>query len=74
LNAQPPYVPARLFTRRSCLIGTDGATVAWPQGHPEAVPKPFHGALADFEPEFFVEWQVADDELLATEAREVNSL
>jgi uncharacterized protein YcgI (DUF1989 family) len=48
------------------LIGTDGATVARPYGHPESLEASLSEAIADFESEFFVEWQVADHDLLAT--------
>ncbi len=56
------------------MIGIDGATVARPHGHPESLATPLPEASADFESEFFVEWQVADDEFLASTTREVNSL
>lgn len=45
------------------MIATDGATVARPHRHPESLATPLPEALATFEPEFFVEWQVADHEI-----------
>ena len=48
------------------MIGIDGATVARPSGHPEPLVTRLPEALADFEREFFVEWQVADDEFPAS--------
>ncbi|HEX2046522.1 MAG TPA: hypothetical protein VHF27_02080 [Acidimicrobiales bacterium] len=59
------------------MIGIDGATVARPDGHPEPLPAPLLEALGGFEPEFFVEWQVADHAFLAPAigiGGEVNSL
>ncbi len=47
------------------MIGIDGATVARPHGHPESFATPLPEALAEFESEFFVEWQVADEALLS---------
>ncbi len=47
------------------MTGIDGATVARPSGHPEALANSLPVDLGEFEPEFFVEWQVADDDLLA---------
>lgn len=56
------------------MIGIDGATVVRPYGHPESLTTPLPEALTEFESEFFVEWQVADDDLLAPTTREANSL
>ncbi len=56
------------------MIGIDGATVTRPHGYPDSPAIPLPEALADFESEFFVEWQVADHELLAPAGGEANSL
>ena len=56
------------------MIGIDGATVARPHGHPESLAAPLPEALTELESEFFVEWQVADDEFLASTTGEPNSL
>ena len=56
------------------MIGIDGATVARPHGNPESLTTTLPEALADFESEFFVEWQVAEDDLLASTGGEANSL
>ena len=56
------------------MIGTDGATVARPHGQPDSLATPLRDVLAEFESEFFVEWQVADHELLGRPTGEVNSL
>ena len=42
------------------MIGIDGATVARPHGQTESLNAPLPGEFAEFESEFFVEWQVAD--------------
>ncbi len=53
------------------MIGTQRATKARPHSHPERhdVPLIDAGALAEFEAEFFVEWQVADDLAITPGAR-----
>ena len=57
------------------MIGIDGATVARPDGHPESLASPLPEASADFESEFFVEWQVVDDDVSgSTTSGEANSL
>ncbi len=56
------------------MIGIDGATVARPHGHPEPLAAPLLEEFAEFESEFFVEWQVADEALLSPLAGEANSL
>ena len=56
------------------MIGIDGATVVRPHGQPESLAAPLPEALADFESEFFVEWQVADHDLMAPPVGEANSL
>lgn len=56
------------------MIGTDGDTVVRPHGHPESLPTPLPEALTTFEPEFFVEWQVAEHEILTPARPEANSL
>ena len=47
------------------MIGIDGATAARPHVAPDSLSIPLPEALADLEAEFFVEWQVADHDLMA---------
>ncbi len=49
------------------MIGTDGATVARPHGHSEPEIS-LSETIAVFESEFFVEWQVAEHDVLAPAA------
>ena len=50
------------------MIGIDEATVARPYGQSESLETSLSEAIAAFESEFFVEWQVADHGMVASAA------